>query len=117
MKKVTRRIAEAFKAGKRLTVGNTSTDGERVYLHGNLIVERQKDGKIYGTLAGWPTVTTRERLNGICQVIDSPIGFYQKKWEQYVSCFTVDQIDGDWKRTELTPDYLICSTDRILLNP
>lgn len=65
MRKITKQIADAFYKQRRLAISNTRTDGQCVWLHGNKIIERQKDGTIWFTLAGWNTVTTRERLNGI----------------------------------------------------
>lgn len=65
MRKVTQKIKAAFEAGKSLTVGNTKTDGQTVWLHGNAIVKRDASGLVLASLAGWNTVTTRERVNGI----------------------------------------------------
>lgn len=64
MRKVTEKIADAFYAKRKLRVSNTYTDGQAVWLYGNKIVERRRDG-IWVSLAGWNTLTTRERLNGI----------------------------------------------------
>lgn len=64
MRKITKQIKNAFEARQSLAIGNTHTDGNNVWLHGNLIIKREGD-KTLGTLAGWPTPTTRERLNGI----------------------------------------------------
>ena len=64
MRKITRRIKEAFHNQKSLSINNTTTNGEAVWLHGNKIIERREDG-LYATLAGWNTNTTKERLNGI----------------------------------------------------
>ena len=64
MRKITKQIAEAFYAERELKINNTYTDGQAVWLHGNKIIERRRDG-IWFTLAGWNTNTTRERLNGI----------------------------------------------------
>ena len=65
MKKVTEKIKAAFEVGKALKVGNTETDGKSVWLHGNEIVKRDPSGLVLWSLAGWNTVTTRERVNGI----------------------------------------------------
>lgn len=62
MRKVEKQIKEAWEAGKSLTVGNTRTDGETIYLFGHAIIHREQDGRIRFTLAGWDTVTTRSRL-------------------------------------------------------
>lgn len=64
MRKVTQKIADAFHNQQKLTVSNTTTDGQNVWLHGNKIIERRRDG-IWFTLAGWNTPTTRERVSGI----------------------------------------------------
>jgi len=84
MRKVTNEIANAFAQGESKAVGNTWTDGQTVYLHGNKITERTEDG-IFMTLAGWNTTTTRERLNGIAQVLGFDISFNQKDFEPYLN--------------------------------
>lgn len=71
MRQVTQRIKDAFEQQKELTVSNTSTDGHNVWLFGNKIIKRES-GKVYATLAGCNTVTTRERVNGI-----TGAGFHQ----------------------------------------
>ena len=38
MRKVTEQIKQAFERGEAKTVGNTRTDGNTVWLHGNAIV-------------------------------------------------------------------------------
>lgn len=64
MRKITQRIATAFHSHNRLSISNTMTDGESVWLHGNKIIKRENN-EIYFSLAGWNTLTTRERINGI----------------------------------------------------
>ncbi len=78
MRKVTAQIKQAFERGEAKTIGNTTTDGKTVWLHGNAIVKRDPDGLVRWSLAGWNTPTTRERVNGIanagvCQVKFDPI--------------------------------------------
>tara|TARA_R100000687_G_scaffold70018_1_gene59544 strand:- start:539 stop:895 length:357 start_codon:yes stop_codon:yes gene_type:complete len=65
MRQVSKQIAEAFYEGKPKTIGNSHTDGNQVFLHGNRIAWKVDNDKLAITLAGWPTVTTRERLNTI----------------------------------------------------
>ena len=69
-----------------MTVGNTATahgeNGIAVTLHGNTIALKNESG-IYMTLAGWNTTTTRERLNGIAQVLGIDASFTQRKFEPY----------------------------------
>lgn len=85
MRKVTQQIKKAFEQGISLKVGNTKTDGNSVWLHGNRIVMRQEDGRVWATLAGWNTPTTRERVNGI-----TGIGFYQKDFEPMLNGEEID---------------------------
>jgi len=93
MKKITSQIAAAFHAGRSLSVGNTRTDGESVWLHGNKIIRTTEDGSIEWTLAGWNTVTTRERINGI---VDA--GVYNKQWVAHVGTREVSDIG--WNKVE-----------------
>lgn len=65
MRKVTEQIKHAFESRQRKSVGNTMTDGQTVWLHGNAIIKRDPDGLVRWSLAGWNTPTTRERVNGI----------------------------------------------------
>lgn len=71
MRKITQEIVQAFYRGEKLNKGNTKTDGDAIFLHGNKIAEHNSifsnDGNkhINITLAGWNTPTTRERLNGL----------------------------------------------------
>ena len=75
MRKVTQEIREAWLQGKPKKVSNTHTDGNSVWLHGNKIIE-VIDGTVYATLAGWPTRTTMDRLNGITTGT-----FYTRKYQ------------------------------------
>ena len=67
MRKVTREIADAFCNRRPRKCGNTRTDGTTIWLHGNPIVRHADNGEIEITLAGWDTVITRERINGVGQ--------------------------------------------------
>ena len=80
MRKVTSQVVTAFLAGRPKKVGNTYTNGFGLSLHGNRIAEFSdaEPNKIRFTLAGWPTPTTRERLNAI-----PGVGIFQRKGEQY----------------------------------
>ena len=98
MRKVTRNIVEAWARGESLTSGNTSTDGETIWLHGNAIVWKTIDSDVIAlTLAGWPTVTTRERLNGVLNFYGIGYRFAQRNWEPVLvferDCFEVHDIE------------------------
>lgn len=85
MRKITLEVCKALLAGKAKRLGNTETDGTHLYLHGNLIALRNDCGDYVGSLAGWPTSTTRERLNGLCSLLDGGGRFYQRRGEQRFS--------------------------------
>lgn len=88
MRKVTQQIKQAFEQGKHLKVGNTSTNGTSVFLHGNEIVKRDPSGLIMATLAGWNTPTTRERINGI-----TGLGIHQKNFVPMLNGSEIDAFD------------------------
>jgi hypothetical protein len=82
MRKVTKQIIKAWANYQTATSGNTHTDGETVYLHGNPIAWKTGDADIIAlTLAGWPTVTTRERLNGVLNFYGIGYRFAQRNWD------------------------------------
>ena len=96
MRKVTEQVMTAFIKGDSKSVGNTMTDGRIVWLHGNEIACRHDDGTIWVSLAGWPTVTTRERLNGLATLLNSTMHFYQRDWETFVGKLTGDEPAEDY---------------------
>ena len=83
MRKTTESVCKAFLAGNRKSSGNSSTDGVVLLLHGNRIAERMPDGSIMATLAGWPSPTTRERLNGLTELLGLGRLFHQHKHVQH----------------------------------
>ena len=68
MRKVTQEAVSAFQAGRKYKNGATRVNqrigGVELLLHGNIIAKDVGDG-LQVSLAGWPTATTRERLNGL----------------------------------------------------
>lgn len=93
MRKVTRDVCNAFINGNARCIGNSSTDGDNLFLHGNRIAWKGDNGCIEGTLAGWPTVTTRERLNGLCELLDLGRPFHQCKHEQFFRSQRIGSMD------------------------
>jgi len=51
MRKISQNIATSFYAGKPLHIDNTYTDGEKVYLHSNLIAKKIHPDKL--EIFGW----------------------------------------------------------------
>ena len=83
MRKETQKIMSAFLKGERASAQRTHTDGYSVWLHGNLIAERGKS-KLWFTLADWPTVTTRDRINGMLELSGSDYRVCQRNLRQYL---------------------------------
>ena len=84
MRKISQNIATSFLAGKPLHIDNTYTDGEKVFLHSNLIAKKIHPAKLEISLAGYPTLTTRERLNSILNVFGFDHYIQQKEGKQYI---------------------------------
>ena len=84
MKKISQKIATSFLAGKSLQIDNTYTDGSKVYLHSNLIAYKTQPDKLHISLAGYPTLDTRERLNAILNVCGYSQYIQQIDGQQYI---------------------------------
>lgn len=89
MRKVTREICTAFEQGRKRKIGNSSTDGRVLWLHGNAIALRE-DGKLFIRHAGWKTRTTKERLNGL-----TGVSVVQRDFEFYCNGIPMRD-DSDW---------------------
>lgn len=92
MRKVSKKIAEAFKARKPASLQNTHTDGEAFFLHGNKIAEWRAN-ELWISSAGWNTSTTRERLNAILWLI-APGSRVHRKAGQL--CLNSTPWSGEW---------------------
>jgi len=100
MRKVTKQVAEAFLQRRNRQVGNSASSGDEMLLHGNTVARRNPNGTIVATLAGWPTVTTRERLNGLSELLGLGRPFSQRKGQQY---FNDQPIEADeWIDLKMT---------------
>ena len=91
MRKETHKIASAFIARKPARAARTTTNGTVLRLHGNDIAWHLPQDTETGlndiafTLAGWGSVTTRERLNGLLDLLGFPfVGISQRKGRQWV---------------------------------
>jgi hypothetical protein len=80
-----KKIALAFVEGRSLTIKRTSVyaNPSELWLHGSLIARTDAQGLVWMTLAGWPTSTTRDRLNALCDAYGVPSRFTQCKFEQF----------------------------------
>lgn len=99
MRKITRDAINAFMAGNNFSRDNTQVSrpcwagrcgGQMgLLLHSNLIAIRNaQTGKIQISDAGWPTNTTKERLNGI-----PGVSIHQKAGQWYLNGV---KWDGGW---------------------
>jgi len=94
MRKITKDACSAFNYNQRFSRGNTSVmvDKEKTYLilHGNTIaIKHHYNDSIKISHAGWDTMVTKERLNGLpnVNIIQKDFVWYLngKKWS------------GNWK--------------------
>lgn len=84
------KMIQAVKAGKNWSNGNTCVKpgllgAMGVYLHGNLIAFVSPT-ELRVTLAGWPTVTTRSRVNALLRELAAPgYGVGQRNGRQWLT--------------------------------
>jgi len=85
MRRETQKIMNAFYRGLPARAARTHTDGQTVWLHNNTIAWRSNDNDISFCLAGWPTTTTRERINGLLSTFGmGRWGVSQRNHEQWL---------------------------------
>ena len=93
MRKIESQMCAAVQSNKDWKSGNTEvtidkeTNTSSVYLHGNLIATvTDNDMTIYD--GGWQSVTTKSRLNALCQefCVDGE-GVFQKDFQWFVRKF------------------------------
>ena len=71
-----------------ITEDNIST----VMLHGNHIATYNHNTKELQLFdGGWQSVTTKSRLNALCNEFATGFGVFQKNWEWFVSDFSDDK--------------------------
>ena len=104
MRKIEMKMNQAIRSQENFKLDNTrvevKTDYVQVFLHDNLIAELARDGtEIRLDNCGYLTVTTKSRLNAICNEFAPPIGIYQKNFKWYV---TTPSGELHWNRYGLT---------------
>jgi len=67
MRQITEKITRAFERRESLSIDNSRTDGNSLWLFENRIAEWREDG-LWVTNAEWTSQTTKERLNGLTGV-------------------------------------------------
>lgn len=96
MRKVTQETVQSFLNQQPTTKGNVFVSGKEYYLHNNKIMEHRSDG-IYISNAGFETLTTKERLNGLGS-ITGKFQIFQKNFQWFIQ-FTNQkpkQWNGKW---------------------
>lgn len=106
MRKIARQLVAAYRAGKSASIGNsaveTHADGSAVFsLHGHPIVcvDTTDTGapSVRVSLAGWPTPTTRSRINDIVNLLCGTRPCYQARRVQHIAGHgDVDSRAGNW---------------------
>ena len=98
MRQETHKIMSAFLRGQKASAARTNTDGHNVWLHGNKIAQRSEGDFVDFSLAGWPTVTTRDRVNGLLELSGSDYRVFQKSGTQFLTNGTdIREIgDSEW---------------------
>lgn len=82
MRQVTKQVVSAFISQGTGIFNNTTvetSDGVTEMKLFNNPIARLQDGILTVSFAGWPSVTTKERLNGLCEVINNERPFHTVK--------------------------------------
>lgn len=79
MRAISRNAARALIDNGKFKQANTETFWGRLKLHNSVIAWKIDEDTYEVTLAGYNTLTTRERLNTLLTLIGSPVRFSQKK--------------------------------------
>lgn len=89
MSKVTEKAAQALRDQRKMVSGNTRVEFDnvtaRMFLHGNFIAGYCKElNRLIIRDAGWKTVTTKDRLNGILETFGSKMYIRQHDYKWYL---------------------------------
>ena len=106
MRKITREIATAFLDGNRLYKDNTSTDNAEIRLFGNLIAYWNTDSSVTITLAGGNSTTTRERLNGLLELMGLEKRIISEDGVPYIRYKRYDSMMDIYKHYTVDYDFL-----------
>jgi len=110
MRKITRLACDAFHNSRYFKLSNTEVICGSMILFGNVIAH-WRDGMIWISTAGWNTMTTIERLNGI-----RGVSLTKKKGQLYLNNIPWD---GSWVNIytwgqELTPKKSMFTKKEVL---
>ena len=106
MRKITREIATAFLDGKILYKDNTLAEIDGIYLFGNLIAYWNTDSSVTITLAGGNSTTTRERLNGLLELMGLEKRIISEDGVPYIRYKRYDSMMDIYKHYTVDYDFL-----------
>jgi len=86
---ITESICNAFENRQKMTMSNSHTDGNALFLHGNMIARFNDSGDLEVSNGGWSSNTTKERLNGL-----RGVSVHQKNFQWFLNG---EAWNGDWK--------------------
>ena len=94
MRKIEREMNNAVRNKIAWSKGNSCTNFDStiencfVYLHGNHIATYNYANRELALQdGGWQSVTTKSRLNALCNEFATGFGVFQKNWDWFVSDF------------------------------
>ena len=112
MRKISKEAAAALIAGTNYFNSNTRVEDGVMYLHGNAIAVSEPYGKrgAYAiTLAGWPTTTTKERINTLLDMLGAPYRLCTIKGQVYA----YNHKDGSKIALDLDTYYKVQPLDKL----
>lgn len=84
MRKESQIVVQSFLDGESKKMKNTTTNGKELLLFGNLIAWHAGQNNIGIKMAGWGSVTTRDRLNTLFRLAGIDANIFQRNHEQYI---------------------------------
>ena len=95
MRQIEKEMNMALKSKTAWSKSNTCTTFDNtiencfVYLHGNHIATyNYADKELTLFDGGWQSVTTKSRLNALCNEFATGFGIFQKNWNWFISDFS-----------------------------
>ena len=107
MRNRTKMTALAFLNHVKKTSGNCCSTGEDYLLHGHCIAwwnYGKEKPEIHFNLRGYPTVTTRDRINGILELAGSSYRVCQRDFTQYIIGPSPDVPWKELQKQEISDD-------------
>lgn len=101
MRAVTEKICRAFQERRALKLSNSFTDGDALWLFGNMIA-MYRNGDLFICNGGWNSVTTKERLNGL-----NGVSIVQRRGSWFLNG---TEWDGNWVNASQFGNTIVLSS-------